>query len=125
MLGAYIYKSSHFQVESIGVGTLTLLSKTSNAGIKLSTSDSNPTITINYSGLPNAPIKMAIDGQELNLKNKWLWGQAVGQADTLVDGDHIFSLNIGTYDERWLINIDTEAPKVTISHPVEGYRSNK
>ena len=49
----------------------------------------------------------------------------VGTGFGSADGEHIFAIKSGQYDERWLVVIDTVPPKVSISHPVAGYKSNK
>ncbi|MGM9999580.1 MAG: L,D-transpeptidase family protein [Candidatus Bruticola sp.] len=121
----YIYKSGHFQIESVNIDDLNLLAKSPKVGMRLSIANASPKLVINYSGLPSEPIQAAVDGQNLPVRNEWLLGRASAESFALSDGEHIFTIKSAPYDERWLINIDTIPPEVSISHPVDGYKSNK
>lgn len=121
----YFYKSGHFRIDSVAIGDLNLAAQAPKVGMKLAIADSSPNLCVNYSGLPPAPIQVTIDGQEVKVSNDWLLGRASAQPASLADGEHIFAIKSGQYDERWLVTIDTVPPKVSISHPVPGYKSNK
>lgn len=125
LISLYIYKSGHFQIDSVAIGDLNLSAHAPKVGMKLAVANSAPILCVNYSGLPPAPIKVTVDGQELEVSNDWLLGRASAQPSALADGEHIFAIKSGQYDERWLVVVDTVPPKVSISHPVAGYKSNK
>ena len=125
LISLYVYKSGHFQIDSVTIGDLNLATQAPKVGMKLAIADSAPELCVNYSGLPPVPIQITVDGQELKVGNDWLLGRASAKPSALADGEHVFAIKSGQYDERWLIVIDTVPPKVSISHPVAGYKSNK
>ncbi|MGM9991684.1 MAG: L,D-transpeptidase family protein [Candidatus Bruticola sp.] len=121
----YFYKSGHFQIDSVSIDDLNLLTKSPKVGMRLSIANASPKLVINYSGLPSSPIQASVDGRNLPVHNDWLIGKTSAESFALDDGEHIFTIKSGPYDERWLINVDTIPPKVSISHPIDGYKSNK
>ena len=125
LISLYLYKSGHFQIDSVAIGDLNLAAQAPKVGMKLAIANSAPTLCVTYSGLPPSPIHINVDGEELKVSNTWWLGRAVAQPNALADGEHIFAIKSGQYDERWLVVIDTIPPKVSISHPVVGYKSNK
>ena len=79
LISLYIYKSGHFQIDSVAIGDLNLSAHAPQVGMKLAVASSAPNLCVIYSGLPPTPVKITVDGQELEVSNDWLLGRASAQ----------------------------------------------
>lgn len=125
LVSVYIYKIHNFGITSISLGQAALVSPDYHAESGVSLANSSPSIVVCYSGIPGTPIKADVDGQNIELSSNWITGTSRGTVPALADGSHVLSVSSDAGSERWLVNIDTVPPEVSISHPVEGYKSNK
>ena len=55
LISLYVYKSGHFQIDSVTIGDLNLATQAPKVGMKLAIADSAPELCVNYSGLPPVP----------------------------------------------------------------------